>query len=456
MRKLVILNVAALSPRELGTSHTPKLNALMDEGSMSPLIAPAPALTCPSHATMLTGLTPREHGVVSNGWYERSHGKIFNWGRSDRLVSGEKVWEALARLSPGARTANLFWRYCTHSSCALTMTERPTYFSNGRKGADVYASDSRYKDHCVERLGPFPFFHFWGPKANLKSSEWILGAARLAVDYADPDLLLCYAPGLDYDVQRFGPTDPRTLSTLRSADAIYGEFIEDMRSQGRDVMVVADYGFTEVTAPVFPNRVLREAGLLVVDKAANGEWLEPGASRAFAVCDNQAAHIYVENEQDVAYAKTLLESMDGVAAVLGPDVSESDALGHERSGQLLAIADKGRWFAYPYWLDTASAPDFASCVDIFNKPGFDPGELFLRPGALGGLHAARRFVQMKAGIRAPFDVISTDPALVKGTRNIRPNTPSDGAALITSWSRQQGAVPMSSLKDLILQHMLQS
>ena len=456
MRKLVILNVAALSPRDLGTERTPRLNALIEQGSVSPLIAPEPALTCPSHATMVTGLEPREHGIVSNGWYERAHGKVFNWGRSDRLVAGEKIWESLANSQPGARTVNLFWRYCTHANCALTMTERPTYFSNGRKGADVYSSDGAFKATCVDQLGAFPFFHFWGPKANLKSSEWILGAARLAIDYADPDLLLCYAPGLDYDIQRFGPSDERTLSTLAAADALYGGFIETLQSQGRDVMVVADYGFTEAQKPVFVNRALREAGLLAVDAAANGEWLEPGASRAFAVCDNQVAHVYIEDVDDVPHVKKLLAQIEGVAEVLGPNPSESEALGHARSGQLLVIADPGSWFAYPYWLSADAAPDFAACVDIFNKPGFDPCELLLRPGAFGGLHAARRFVQMKTGIRAPFDVISTDPAQIKGTRNVRPSDPMDGAALITSWPRDAGIVPMVSLKQMVLERMLQA
>ena len=221
-------------------------------------------------------------------------------------------------------------------------------------------------------------------------------------------------------------------------------------------MVVADYGFTEAQKPVFVNRALREAGLLAVDAAANGEWLEPGASRAFAVCDNQVAHVYIEDVDDVPHVKKLLAQIEGVAEVLGPNPSESEALGHARSGQLLVIADPGSWFAYPYWLSADAAPDFAACVDIFNKPGFDPCELLLRPGAFGGLHAARRFVQMKTGIRAPFDVISTDPGQIKGTRNVRPSDPMDGAALITSWPRDAGIVPMVSLKQMVLERMLQA
>lgn len=454
MRKLAIVNVAALSPREVTPENTPNLWNLAQKGSMSALEAPEPALTCPSHATMVTGLPPKEHGIIGNGWYDPEHAKVLNWGRSDNLVAGEKIWEALSRRAPNSRTANLFWRYCTHAKCALTMTERPTYFSNGRKGADVYASDHAFKQRCVDRLGAFPFFHFWGPKANLKSSEWILGAARLAIEYVDPDLLLCYAPGLDYDIQRFGPDHEITRATLKAGDAMFGRFLAYLESQGREVVVVSDYGFTEVSAPVLPNVALRQAKLLEVDAAANGEWLEPGASQAFAVCDNQVAHIYISDDRDVEQVRRLLLELDGVAEVLGEDGQRSPALGHKRSGQLLAIAERDRWFAYPYWLQTDAAPDFSKCVDIFNKPGFDPCELLLRPGAFGAMHAAKRFAQMKTGIRAPFDVICTDPSKIKGSRNVRPQSADEQATLLTSWQRPEGSVPMSALKQMALSRML--
>ena len=169
MRKLAIVNVAALSPREVTLENTPNFWNLAQKGSMNALEAPEPALTCPSHATMITGLPPVEHGVIGNGWYDREQAKVLNWGRSDNLVAGEKIWEALSRRSPKSRTANLFWRYCTHAKCALTMTERPTYFSNGRKGADVYASDYKFKQLCIDRLGAFPFFHFWPAGRRLEA-----------------------------------------------------------------------------------------------------------------------------------------------------------------------------------------------------------------------------------------------------------------------------------------------
>ena len=351
-----------------------------------------------------------------------------------------------------SKSANLFWRFCTHSSCDFTLTERPTYFANGRKGADVYSPQEDEKKRLVDRYGPFPFFNFWGPKASLKSSEWIINIALDLIRSAEHQLILCYAPGLDYDGQRFGPNSPQALKTLEQGDALFGGLIQEALQEGYDVSVVSDYGFTTVHRPVFLNRILRQNGYLSIENAANGELLEPGASQAFAVSDNQAAHIYIKDKQVLEEVKQLIQQTKGVAQVL--ETEESAALGHTRSGQLLAIAESDAWFAYPYWLDEAKAPDFAKCVEIVSKPGFDPCEMLLKPGFIGGLHVAKRFAQLKLGIRAPFDVIAPDPFAIRGARNIRPKTPQESAIWISSWQRKsEEAVPMQNLKNLWLEQM---
>jgi len=406
---------------------------------------------------MSTGAEPSEHGIIGNGWYDHQHAQIMNWGRSDHLVAGQKIWEDLAQRFPGHTTANLFWRYCTHSTCDITVTERPTYFANGRKGADIYASTPELKSAITHACGAFPFFNFWGPKADLNSSAWICDVAQFVLDAHAPDLLLCYAPGLDYEGQRYGPRSEHARAVLRRGDAVFGRLIQSARDAEMDIALVSDYGFTEVDTPVYLNRSLRRAGFLAVDDAVNGELLEPGASRAFAVCDNQAAHIYVRDPDDIDQVRHCLLDTPGVRDVLGPDSDGSACLGHTRSGDLLAIAEPHVWFAYPYWLEEHKAPDFADCVDIFRKPGFDPCELFMKKGFGGKMHLAKRFFQLKTGIRAPFDVVCTDYEDIRGARNIRPESPQDGAVLITSWAQEDsGPIHMRDLKDVLLNRIAQT
>ena len=465
MQKLLVLNVAALSAHDI-SDETPHLKALVQQGSMRTLRTVSPALTCVSHATMLTGASPREHGIVANGWYEAHHGKIFNWGRSDALVQGEKIWQSAQKQSSDFRCANLFWRFCTHASCDLTLTERPTYFANGRKGADVYSSDPQFKQQCIERHGPFPFFNFWGPMAGLKASEWIMNIAQDLMREQSHHLILCYAPALDYQAQRFGPESPQAKQMLIDTDRVIGEVWSCAQQSDYQMLIVSDYAFTTVRTPVFLNRVLRKVGYLAVDQAANGEWLEPNASTAFAVCDNQVAHVYIRDQQQTDAIKQLLLNTAGVSKVLDARSTEDitselgQALGHARSGDLLVISDPDTWFIYPYWLTDDQAPDFAHCVDIFNKPGFDPCEMLLREGWKGRLHMIKRFIQMKLSIRAPFDVISNQYDRIKGSRALASSTYDEQdqliyqppqAVCISSWPQDDSEeLLMTEMKD----HML--
>ena len=52
---------------------------------------------------------------------------------------------------------------------------------------------------------------------------------------------------------------------------------------------------------------------------------------------------------------------------------------HSRAGDLIVLAKENAWFTYFYWDDDSLAPDFARCVDIHRKPGYDPVEIFLDP-----------------------------------------------------------------------------
>ena len=81
----------------------------------------------------------------------------------------------------------------------------------------------------------------------------------------------------------------------------------------------------------------------------------------------------------------------------------------ESGGELVCVAEPGCWFAYHYWLDEARRPDFATCVDIHRKPGYDPAELFVDPKIrFPKLKVARVLAKKLAGFRYLMDVIPTD------------------------------------------------
>ena len=154
--------------------------------------------------------------------------------------------------------------------------------------------------------------------------------------------------------------------------------------------------------------------------------------------------------------KRLLEAVPGVASVLDDEGKKQHGLDHPRSGELVALAARDRWFTYYYWLDDALAPDFARTVDIHRKPGYDPVELFLDPALRAPkLKVGWTLLKKTAGFRYLMDVIPLDASLVRGSHGRLPESRRAGPVLITS---EPGLVPdeavlATDVKTLLLAHV---
>jgi predicted AlkP superfamily pyrophosphatase or phosphodiesterase len=454
MEPVLVLDVVGLTPRQVG-ARTPNLAALARRGALAPMDAVLPALTLPAQATLLTGRRPAEHGAVANGWYFRELGEVFLWRQANALVAGEKLYERARRMDPAFTCAKLFWWWNLGASVDWSLTPRPFYPADGRKLPAVYGTprpgpDGPGFEAELERaLGPFPFFDFWGPRAGLASSRWLADAALWTLAEKRPTLTLVYLPHLDYDHQRFGPEDARSLRALAEVDALVGELVRAADAQGCATVVVSEYGLERVERPVAVNRALREGGLLSVRATPAGEVLDPFASRAFAVADHQVAHVYVRAAEDRPRARTLLESLGGVAEVLDAEGQRAAGLAHPRSGELVCVAAKGAWFSYPYWLDERRAPDFARTVDIHRKPGYDPCELFVDPRiAFPRLRVAAYLARKAVGQRALLALVPLDAGLVRGSHGRRPDDPADGPVFVAGEPFERcGGPPASGRVD---------
>ncbi|WP_458246948.1 alkaline phosphatase family protein [Streptomyces sp. MAI_2237] len=447
---LLVLDVVGLTPRLL--AHMPRLAALGRQGSRAALDTVLPALTCSVQATFLTGLSPAEHGIVGNGWYLRDLGEVMLWRQSHQLIDGERLWDAARRTHPGYTVANVCWWYAMGADTDYTITPRPVYRADGRKEPDCYTRPAGLHDELTARLGTFPLFNYWGPGANLTSSKWIIDATGYVMASRSPDLTLAYLPHLDYDLQRYGPDDPRSHRAAADLDAALAPLLDQARAQGRTVVALSEYGITPVRRPVDINRALRRAGLLEVHTQDGMEYLDPHASRAFAVADHQIAHVYVRRPQDVPAARAVLEQLPGVGRLLDEDGKREYRLDHPRAGDLVALAEPDAWFTYYYWLDDAHAPDFARLVDIHRKPGYDPAELFLDPlDPYVKVRAGAALARKKLGLRYLMSVIPLDPSPVRGSHGLLPAGDDDAPLLLCSApGAVEGRLAATDVKQLLL------
>ena len=415
MQKTVVIDVVGLS-ESIISEHTPYLKSYIEKNHLSKIKPVLPAVTTTAQSCYVTGKYPTEHGIVGNGWYDRTDSEVKFWKQSNQLVSSPKIWDEAKKKDPTFTCAKMFWWYNMYSSADYSVTPRPQYHADGVKAPDCYSNPPELRDELQEALGTFPLFNFWGPNANIKSTQWIADASIWVDKKYNPTLNLIYLPHLDYCLQKFGVDFNKISKELAEIDRVLQQLIEHFESTNAHIILLSEYGINNVSEPIHINRILRAYDCIAIREEQGLELLDAGASKAFAVSDHQIAHIYVKNSADKKEVKKILEAIPGVASVLDSKEIASHHLNHERTGDFVLIADTDKWFTYYYWLNDAKAPDFARCVDIFKKPGYDPVEMFMDPkNPFIKLRAGYKLARKLTGFRYLMDVIPLDATLVKGS-----------------------------------------
>jgi len=452
MQPLVILNTVGLTSRLL--PFAPRLYALAQAQWARPMREVLPAVTCTAQATMLTGKSPQEHGIVGNGWLFRDTMEVRFWQQSNRLIQAEPIYETLRKRGIGC--AKLFWWFNQGAAVDLAVTPKPHYGADGSKAFDVQSYPESGATKLTTKLGKFPFPSFWGPMAGLPCTQWIAQAAAevLQADGGPPNLTLVYLPHLDYEPQRLGPQLCEWTKLVGELDSACVPVLDAAKKVGAAVWVVNEYTHVQVDHPIYLNRILREAGLLVARDGPFGEQLEPYASSAFAVCDHQVAHVYLHSSASLEKVRETIAQQPGVGHVYAGEERSEIGLNHSRAGDLVVLAKPNAWFAYPFWLDDQRAPDYARTVDIHRKPGYDPCELFFDPNLLWGKgRAITKVLAKKLGLRTLVDVIPLDAGLVKGSHGLSVRDLVDRPVFIGSGAAPDAAeIPQTEIHHHILHH----
>jgi predicted AlkP superfamily pyrophosphatase or phosphodiesterase len=455
MNKTVVINVVGLTKRLIG-EHTPFIKAFMESGSATVIQPVLPAVTCAAQATYLTGKWPSEHGIVGNGWYFKDECEVKFWRQSNKLVKAPKIWDALKKENPKFTCANHFWWYNMYSNVDYSITPRPNYLADGRKIPDIYSYPAGLRDRVQHKLGTFPLFEFWGPKTSIRSSKWIADAAVITDKDHDPTLTLIYLPHLDYNIQRHGLDFAHIAKDLTEIDGVVEQLVRHYEDNTANIILLSEYGITNVSRPIHLNRVLRKAGHLAIRVERGLELLDAGASNAFAVADHQVAHVYVKNKVDIPSIKNLLIQQKGVAQVYTGEEIHKIHLNHDRCGDLVVVAEKEAWFTYYFWLDDAKAPDYARMVDIHKKPGYDPVEMMTDPKDKWVMaKVAWKLLKKKMGFRTVLDIIPLQAELIKGSHGRIPEDEDDFPVFISNGT----SVPTDTIKavdvyELIKEHVL--
>ncbi|MFN4242383.1 MAG: alkaline phosphatase family protein [Tepidisphaerales bacterium] len=355
-----------------------------------------PAVTCSVQATLTTGLPPAVHGIIANGLptyrlpveadltdpgnhveYRRA---VSFWEQSNQLVAAPRFWTLLPRHLTTAMVCFQHSMPGFHKplcpAADIVLTPKPEHGPDGRITSLLWTSPPTLGGQLQRAHGVFPLQHYWGPAAGIAATRWIAAASTDILREHRPDLAWVYLPHLDYDLQRFGPDDARIASAVADLASAAETLLQHATAGGYTVVLLSEYAISRVERPLFPNRLLREAGLLRLTRNADGPLIDYAGSDAWALCDHQVAHVYCRTPDAADRARTVL--CDPVRGGLEP---ADTPIAHPRAGQLQLQAPPDAWLDYRWWGDDEAgdrdiAPDWATTVDIHRKPGYDPLELF--------------------------------------------------------------------------------
>lgn len=381
-KPVILLSIPALRERDVAVM--PKLRELMAGGGIAELTPSFPCVTCSVQANMTTGRGPGEHGIVANGFYWREKRQVEMWTAPNDCVERPQIWDLLSHHGRGLTSAVWFPMHSRGCEADYICTPAPIHNPDGSESLWCYTRPTDLYGTLRDRLGHFPLMNYWGPMTNVKASAWIADSAVIAAGEWQPDFFYIYLPHLDYAAQRSGPDSSAADLAIAELDEVIGKLADEMTNAYDEELlwiVAGEYAITPVDHVSYPNRVLREAGLLAVREADDGEHLDFERSQAFAMVDHQFSHVFVANgdERLAIQVADLFRGQPGIADVLVGTQRGRYGLEHARSGEVILISTPQSWQAYYWWLSDDRAPKFARTVDIHRKPGYDPVELFSDP-----------------------------------------------------------------------------
>jgi len=382
-KHVVVLDIVGLDVSHISSGLVPTISEIANNGQYGYLKPVFPSVTCTVQASVLSGKYPSDHGIVSNGFYDKENFQVLFWEQSSKLVQSERIWEVLKKKNSNIKTSVLFWQNTMFANSNYLITPRPIHLENGGMDMWCYSRPPNYYEDVSSKIGEFDLLSYWGPFASFKSTEWISKSVEYTLENHKPDLLFAYFPQLDYPSQKFGKNSTQVKEDLRKIDEVVDSIVKKVEKLGlsdeTEFIFFSEYGFNDVNDAIPLNKILRQNGLLETRTIKNKEYIDFEYSQAFAMVDHQIANIYLNDHADKIYVRKVLEEIKGIDMICANDEKQKLKIDNNRSGNLIAIADIDKWFSYYWWFDEDKAPTFTKTVDIHRKPGYDPLELFFDP-----------------------------------------------------------------------------
>jgi predicted AlkP superfamily pyrophosphatase or phosphodiesterase len=242
-RKLVVISIDGLDARFLSEPalrvKAPNLRRLMREGASATVIGVAPSETWPAHASLVTGVSPWQHGIQEN----------------DRPASALKtmaLWDAAT--ARGLKTATVYWPGTLGAKIAFDLPELQETHKGNAVLFDSIAQKSTPTGLTSLIEKKFPSFtkEIWTDSSAAQAATYLL-------DSENPDVLFVHFSEVDSEEHETGALSIYSREALENNDDLVGQILAKV-PRGTIVAVVSDHGVENSNRSVRPKVMLRQAG----------------------------------------------------------------------------------------------------------------------------------------------------------------------------------------------------
>ena len=209
--RLVVLSIPQLRRRDVTPGALASLESLSRRGTLVDLVPAFPGLAASSFATLVTGVSPRDHGIVGDTYYDRAAGVVAARPLPDSAVTATKLWERLRQSRPGARTL-LWFAPNSHGAEVEIM-------ANLDGGTTLATRPEGLGSKLVGRFGPYPTHPEGSEPPRLEAMAWLLATAGAVIAEERPELSLVRVPYLGQVARRFGPDGREAGRSVRTFEA---------------------------------------------------------------------------------------------------------------------------------------------------------------------------------------------------------------------------------------------
>ena len=275
---LILVSIDGFRWDYLEKYDAPVLRQLAAGGVRARRMTPSfPSKTFPNHYTLVTGLRPEHHGIVSNWFFDPASGETFGMNKQEsnldgRWWGGEPIWITAER--QGVRSACYFWP----GSEMENHGKRPSLY----RPFDKKVTSSARVDGLLAWL-------------DLPPAE-------------RPRICTLYFDLVDHAGHTFGPDAPETAQAVKEADEAIGRLLDGLAARGlrekTNLVVVSDHGMS----PCGPDKViffedLMDVSTVQVESAGPNGGVRPktgtAADLVAAIRAKAPAHLQVCRREEV-------------------------------------------------------------------------------------------------------------------------------------------------------------